>query len=156
MNGDQTPQPLSGLRVVEFTHMVMGPTCGMVLADMGAEVIKVEPIDGDRTRFLLGAGAGFFPMFNRNKKSIAIDLRNEVGAQTARELAASADVVLENFKPNTMHKYGLDYATLSKTNPRLDLRRPQRLSARTVRTSHRARRSRADDGRPRVYDGAPR
>ena len=119
MNGDQTPQPLNGLRVVEFTHMVMGPTCGMVLADMGAEVIKVEPIDGDRTRFLLGAGAGFFPMFNRNKKSIAIDLRNEVGAQTARELAASADVVLENFKPNTMHKYGLDYATLSKTNPRL-------------------------------------
>ncbi len=54
--------------------MVMGPTCGMVLADLGAEVIKVEPIDGDRTRTLLGAGAGFFPMFNRNKKSIAIDL----------------------------------------------------------------------------------
>ena len=119
MSSDQAPQPLNGLRVVEFTHMVMGPTCGMVLADMGAEVIKVEPIDGDRTRFLLGAGAGFFPMFNRNKKSIAIDLRNKDGAQTARELAASADVVLENFKPGTMHKYGLDYATLSKTNPRL-------------------------------------
>ena len=67
------PQPLAGLRVVEFTHMVMGPTCGMVLADMGAEVIKIEPIDGDRTRRLLGAGSGFFPMFNRNKKSIAID-----------------------------------------------------------------------------------
>ena len=74
MSGDKphaAPQPLAGLRVVEFTHMVMGPTCGMVLADMGAEVIKVEPIDGDRTRRLLGAGAGFFPMFNRNKKSIA-------------------------------------------------------------------------------------
>ena len=70
-----TPQPLQGLRVVEFTHMVMGPTCGMVLADMGAEVIKVEPIDGDGTRRLLGAGAGFFPMFNRNKKSIGIDLQ---------------------------------------------------------------------------------
>ena len=69
------PQPLAGLRVVEFTHMVMGPTCGMVLADMGAEVIKVEPIDGDGTRRLLGAGAGFFPMFNRNKKSIGIDLQ---------------------------------------------------------------------------------
>ena len=69
------PQPLAGVRVVEFTHMVMGPTCGMMLADMGAEVIKVEPIDGDRTRRLLGAGAGFFPMFNRNKKSIAIDLQ---------------------------------------------------------------------------------
>src|SRR5215203_869810 len=119
MSSDQVPQPLSGLRVVEFTHMVMGPTCGMVLADMGAEVIKVEPIDGDRTRFLLGAGAGFFPMFNRNKKSIAIDLRNEAGAQTARDLAGSADVVLENFKPNTMQKYGLDYASLSKANSRL-------------------------------------
>src|SRR5205085_3978904 len=66
----KAPQPLTGLRVIEFTHMVMGPTCGMVLADMGAEVIKVEPIDGDRTRRLLGAGSGFFPMFNRNKKSI--------------------------------------------------------------------------------------
>jgi hypothetical protein len=71
--------PLAGLRVVEFTHMVMGPTCGMVLADLGAEVIKVEPVEGDRTRHLLGAGAGFFPMFNRNKKSIALDLRNPEG-----------------------------------------------------------------------------
>ncbi len=113
------PQPLSGLRVVEFTHMVMGPTCGMVLADMGAEVIKVEPVDGDRTRRLLGAGSGFFPMFNRNKKSIAIDLRRLDGAEVARELAASADVVLENFKPGTMQKYGLDYAALSNANPRL-------------------------------------
>lgn len=113
------PQPLAGLRVVEFTHMVMGPTCGMMLADMGAEVIKVEPIDGDRTRRLLGAGAGFFPMFNRNKKSIAIDLHLPAGADVARKLAASADVVAENFKPGTMGKYGLDYAALSKVNPRL-------------------------------------
>jgi crotonobetainyl-CoA:carnitine CoA-transferase CaiB-like acyl-CoA transferase len=113
------PQPLEGLRVVEFTHMVMGPTCGMVLADMGAEVIKIEPIDGDRTRRLLGAGSGFFPMFNRNKKSIAIDLHNPVGVDVARKLAASADVVAENFKPDTMGKYGLDYAALSKVNPRL-------------------------------------
>jgi crotonobetainyl-CoA:carnitine CoA-transferase CaiB-like acyl-CoA transferase len=105
--------------VVEFTHMVMGPTCGMVLADMGAEVIKVEPIAGDRTRHLLGSGAGFFPMFNRNKKSIAIDLRSAEGAKAARALAASADVVLENFKPGTMAKYGLDYASLSEGNPRL-------------------------------------
>jgi crotonobetainyl-CoA:carnitine CoA-transferase CaiB-like acyl-CoA transferase len=111
--------PLAGLRVVEFTHMVMGPTCGMVLADMGAEVIKVEPIDGDRTRHLLGAGTGFFPMFNRNKKSIAIDLQQPKGAEVARKLAASADVVLENFKPGTMYKYGLDYPSLSKTNPKL-------------------------------------
>jgi crotonobetainyl-CoA:carnitine CoA-transferase CaiB-like acyl-CoA transferase len=113
------PQPLAGLRVVEFTHMVMGPTCGMVLADMGAEVIKVEPIEGDRTRHLLGAGAGFFPMFNRNKKSIAINLHDAEGAAVARKLAASADVVLENFKPGTMGKYGLDYAALSEVNERI-------------------------------------
>jgi crotonobetainyl-CoA:carnitine CoA-transferase CaiB-like acyl-CoA transferase len=114
-----TPQPLTGLRVIEFTHMVMGPTCGMVLADMGAEVIKIEPVDGDRTRRLLGAGAGFFPMFNRNKKSIGIDLHSPQGAEVARKLCATADVVAENFKPGTMAKYGLDYESLSKTNPRL-------------------------------------
>ena len=111
--------PLTGLRVVEFTHMVMGPTCGMVLADMGAEVIKVEPLNGDRTRHLLGAGAGFFPLFNRNKKSIAIDLHHPAGAEVARQLAASADVVAENFKPGTLGKYGLDYAALSQVNERL-------------------------------------
>ncbi len=111
--------PLAGLRVVEFTHMVMGPTCGMVLADMGAEVIKVEPIEGDRTRHLLGAGSGFFPLFNRNKKSIALNLHTPDGAAAARKLAESADVVLENFKPGTMAKYGLDYAALSKVNARV-------------------------------------
>jgi crotonobetainyl-CoA:carnitine CoA-transferase CaiB-like acyl-CoA transferase len=114
-----TPQPLAGLRVIEFTHMVMGPTCGMVLADLGAEVIKVEPIEGDRTRRLLGAGAGFFPMFNRNKKSIGIDLHQPEGAALARRLCASADVVAENFKPGTMEKYGLDHASLSAANPKL-------------------------------------
>ncbi len=119
MDTGHAPLPLAGLKVVEFTHMVMGPTCGMVLADMGAEVIKVEPIDGDRTRHLLGSGAGFFPMFNRNKKSIALDLRHPDGAQAARTLCASADVVLENFKPGTMGKYGLDYASLSKVNPKV-------------------------------------
>ena len=113
------PQPLQGLRVVEFTHMVMGPTCGMVLADLGAEVIKVEPIDGEGTRRLLGAGAGFFPMFNRNKKSIGIDLKQPEGAAVARKLAASADVVAENFKPGALKKFGLDHASLAATNPRL-------------------------------------
>ncbi|MBS3911190.1 MAG: CoA transferase [Hydrogenophaga sp.] len=117
-NPSTAPQPLKGLRVVEFTHMVMGPTCGMVLADMGAEVIKVEPIEGDRTRHLLGSGAGFFPMFNRNKKSIAINLHAPEGAEVARKLAASADVVAENFKPGTMNKYGLDYASLAQVNSR--------------------------------------
>ncbi|WP_157412476.1 CaiB/BaiF CoA-transferase family protein [Acidovorax sp. Root217] len=111
--------PLAGLRVVEFTHMVMGPTCGMVLADLGAEVIKVEPVDGDRTRHLLGAGAGFFPMFNRNKKSIALDLRTPEGLEVAIRLASSADVVAQNFKPGVMAKYGLDYAALSRLNERL-------------------------------------
>jgi len=111
--------PLAGIRVVEFTHMVMGPTCGMVLADLGAEVIKVEPIEGDRTRHLLGAGAGFFPMFNRNKKSIALDLRNPRGLEAALRLCVSADVVAQNFKPGTMDKYGLGYDALGKLNPRL-------------------------------------
>ena len=99
--------------------MVMGPACGMVLADLGAEVIKVEPVTGDLTRNLLGAGAGFFPMFNRNKKSVAIDLRQPEGLQAALRLASTADVVLQNFKPGVMKKYGLDYANLSKINPGL-------------------------------------
>ena len=122
MTASPTPNPrlpLTGLRVVEFTHMVMGPTCGQVLADLGAEVIKVEPIHGDRTRHLLGSGAGFFPMFNRGKKSIAIDLHRPEGAAVARRLATTADVVAENFKPGTMQKYGLDYASLSAQNPRV-------------------------------------
>ena len=113
------PQPLKGLRVVEFTHMVMGPTCAMVLADLGAEVIKVEPIEGENTRRLLGAGAGFFPMFNRNKKSIGIDLKSEAGAAVAQRLALSADVVAENFKPGVLRKFGLDYASLAARNERL-------------------------------------
>jgi crotonobetainyl-CoA:carnitine CoA-transferase CaiB-like acyl-CoA transferase len=111
--------PYAGIRVVEFTHMVMGPTCGMVLADLGAEVIKVEPPQGDNTRRLLGSGAGFFPLFNRNKKSIALDLQTPQGREAALKLAATADIVSENFKPGTMAKLGLDYAALSKVNPRV-------------------------------------
>ncbi|HXE47288.1 MAG TPA: CaiB/BaiF CoA-transferase family protein, partial [Ramlibacter sp.] len=111
--------PYEGIRVVEFTHMVMGPTCGMVLADLGAEVIKVEPIAGDNTRKLLGSGAGFFPLFNRNKKSIALDLQKAEGKEAALRLIATADVMSENFKPGTMKKLGLDHATLSRLNPRL-------------------------------------
>jgi crotonobetainyl-CoA:carnitine CoA-transferase CaiB-like acyl-CoA transferase len=118
-NSQGVPQPLAGVRVIEFTHMVMGPTCGMLLADLGAEVIKVEPREGEATRRLLGAGAGFFPMFNRNKKSIAIDLRNPQGVETARSLCLSADVVVENFKPGAMTRYGLDYAHLAPDNARL-------------------------------------
>jgi crotonobetainyl-CoA:carnitine CoA-transferase CaiB-like acyl-CoA transferase len=111
--------PYQGIRVVEFTHMVMGPTCGMVLADLGAEVIKVEPLAGDNTRRLIGAGAGFFPLFNRNKKSIALDLQQPEGREVALRLVATADVVSENFKPGTMGKLGLDYGALAQLNPRL-------------------------------------
>jgi crotonobetainyl-CoA:carnitine CoA-transferase CaiB-like acyl-CoA transferase len=113
------PLPYEGIRVIEFTHMVMGPTCGMVLADLGAEVIKIEPIAGDNTRRLLGSGAGFFPLFNRNKKSVALDLQRSEGREAALRLIATADIVSENFKPGTMRKLGLDYASLSKLNERL-------------------------------------
>ena len=111
--------PLSGIRVVEFTHMVMGPTCGMVLGDLGAEVIKVEPLAGDSTRKLLGSGAGFYPLFNRNKKSIAVDMKSAKGHEVVLKLIATADIVSENFKTETMQKLGLDYAALSKLDERL-------------------------------------
>jgi crotonobetainyl-CoA:carnitine CoA-transferase CaiB-like acyl-CoA transferase len=111
--------PLAGIRVVEFTHMVMGPTCGMILADLGAEVIKVEPVGGDNTRKLIGSGAGFFPMFNRNKKSLAIDPKDGRGREIVLRLVATSDIFSENFKTGTMAKLGFDYAALSKANPRL-------------------------------------
>jgi crotonobetainyl-CoA:carnitine CoA-transferase CaiB-like acyl-CoA transferase len=115
--------PYTGIRVVEFTHMVMGPTCGMMLADLGAEVIKVESTgqgrQGDATRYLLGSGAGFFAMFNRNKKSLALDLQSDGGLEAVLRLIAGADIVIENFKPGTMAKLGLDYARLKLLNPRL-------------------------------------
>ena len=113
------PLPLAGIRVVEFTHMVMGPTCGMILADLGAEVIKVEPIAGDNTRKLLGSGAGFFPMFNRNKKSIAVDVKDPRGREIILKLVAGADVFSENFKGGTMDRLGFSYEALSKLNPTL-------------------------------------
>ena len=114
-----TQLPYAGIRVVEFSHMVMGPACGMVLADLGAEVIKIEPLAGDNTRHLLGSGAGFFAMFNRNKKSIALDLLTPGGLEAAHKLIATADIVIENFKSGTMAGLGLDYATLSKLHERL-------------------------------------
>jgi crotonobetainyl-CoA:carnitine CoA-transferase CaiB-like acyl-CoA transferase len=116
-----TPEslPLAGLRVVEFTHMVMGPTCGMILADLGAEVIKVEPVSGDNTRRLIGSGAGFFALFNRNKKSLAVDTQNPRGREIVLKLVATADVFSENFKSGAMARIGLDYAALSPLNPRL-------------------------------------
>ena len=88
--------PLAHVRVIEFSHMVMGPAAGMILADLGAEVIKIEPPGGDKTRRLKGSGAGYFPMYNRNKKSICIDLKNPLGRELAGELLAGAEVLIEN------------------------------------------------------------
>ncbi len=116
---DGTNLPLRGVRVVEFTHMVMGPTCGMVLGDLGAEVIKIEPLSGDNTRRLLGAGAGFFPYYNRNKKSVALDLQSQEGRQIAHRLVATADIVAENFKPGTIDRLGLGYEALRERYPKL-------------------------------------
>ncbi len=119
MNNASTGLPLEGVRVVEFTHMVMGPTCGMILADLGAEVIKVEPPGGDKTRQLPGLGIGFFRSFNRNKKSVMLDVHTEQGLATAKELIAQSDVLLENFRPGLMDKLGLGYAELRQQFPRL-------------------------------------
>lgn len=113
------PMPLRGIRVIEFSHMVMGPTCGMVLGDLGADVIKIEPIDGDGTRRLLGTGAGFFRTFNRNKRSLAVDVTRPEGREVILRLVGTADVLAENFKPGRMRQIGLDYATLARLNPAL-------------------------------------
>ncbi|MFM0415349.1 CaiB/BaiF CoA transferase family protein [Paraburkholderia aromaticivorans] len=113
------PLPLAGVRVIEFTHMVMGPTCGMILADLGAEVIKIEPPGGDKTRKLPGLGIGFFRSFNRNKKSVVLDINTPDGHAAAVELIGQCDVMLENFRPGLMAKLGLDYETLSKIYPKL-------------------------------------
>jgi crotonobetainyl-CoA:carnitine CoA-transferase CaiB-like acyl-CoA transferase len=110
---------LEGVRVVEFCHVVMGPACGLVLADMGAEVIKVEPIDGDHTRKLTASGAGFFPTYNRNKKSFAVDLKSPQGHEAVMKLIASADVLIENFRPGAMDKLGFGEAALRKMKPSL-------------------------------------
>ncbi len=117
MQGEETP--LSGLRVIEFTHMVMGPSVGVILGDLGADVIKVEPAGGDPTRKLLGSGAGYFPMFNRNKRSICLDLKSTAGLAAARRLCEGADIVIENFRPGTLERLGLGYAALKDANPGL-------------------------------------
>ena len=114
-----TRLPLDGIRVVEFVHMVMGPTCGLVLADLGAEVIKVEPVVGDNTRRLTGSGAGFFPALNRNKKSLALDVTDPAGRSAALKLIATADIVTENFRPGAMDRLGLGYEDLKRLRPEL-------------------------------------
>ncbi|NBB04698.1 MULTISPECIES: CaiB/BaiF CoA transferase family protein [Pseudomonas] len=110
--------PLAGIRVVEFVHMVMGPTSGLLLADLGAEVIKVEPVpEGDNTRRLMGSGAGYWMTYNRNKKSFAVDIKSEDGMAAVKKLLATADVVTENFRPGAMEKLGLGYEQVKAIKP---------------------------------------
>ncbi|KWB80669.1 CaiB/BaiF CoA transferase family protein [Burkholderia ubonensis] len=111
--------PLSGIRVIELSHLVMGPACGMILGDLGADVIKIEPPTGDSTRRLPGAGAGLFQTFNRNKRSVTLDLEREDARTALFELIEQADVFVENFRPGYMKRYGLDYSSLRARNPRL-------------------------------------
>ena len=115
----QVPMPLKGVRVVEFTHMVMGPAAGAMLASLGADVVRIEPVGGDSTRRLLGSGAGYFPMYNRHKASVCLDLKSEEGLAVARDLAANADVLIENFRPGALDRLGLGYDALSAINPGL-------------------------------------
>jgi crotonobetainyl-CoA:carnitine CoA-transferase CaiB-like acyl-CoA transferase len=115
----QTPTPLAGLRVIEFTHMVMGPAVGHILASLGAEVIRIEPIGGDATRRLLGSGSGYFPMYNRGKQSICLDLKSPEGVAVARDLVLGADILVENFRPGALDRMGLSYEAMSQANPRL-------------------------------------
>lgn len=114
-----SPLPLEGVRVVEFSQMVMGPSCGMILADLGADVIKVEPPKGDRTRFFKSVASGFFNTYSRNKRSVVIDTATPEGRETARKLILDADVLIENFRPGLLARYGLDYETLAPDAPRL-------------------------------------
>lgn len=115
----QKALPLADIRVVEFTHMVMGPAAGLVLADMGADVIKLEPPHGDKTRGLPGSGAGYFPTYNRNKRSLCIDLKSTEGRAAVLRLVDQADIVVENFRPGTMDRLGFGYEALRKRNKRL-------------------------------------
>jgi crotonobetainyl-CoA:carnitine CoA-transferase CaiB-like acyl-CoA transferase len=114
-----SPLPLNGILVLEFTHAVMGPTTGLLLADMGAEVIHIEPVEGDSTRRLKGFGTGYFPFYSRNKKSLAIDLKAPAGQKLIYQLVEKADVVVENFGPGTMERLGYGYEKLKTLNSKL-------------------------------------
>lgn len=118
----QSSQPLAGIRVVELATMVSGPFAGQLLADLGAEVLKIEPLSGDPVRLLPPRHEGMSPIFmhfNRNKRSIALDLKSPDGKDLARQLAARADVVLENNRNGAMKRLGLDYASIAAANPRI-------------------------------------
>ena len=114
------PTPLAGLKVVEFTHMVMGPTTGMVLADLGAEVVKVEPApNGDSTRTLTGSGTGFYAASQRNRQSLCVDMKTPEGMALVRKLVAGADILIENFRPGARARLGLGWEALHAAHPRL-------------------------------------
>lgn len=120
LNAATRSLPLTGIKVLELCQTIMGPSCGMTLADLGADVVKVEPSpDGDKTRRLGGFGAGFFSYFNRNKRSIALDLKNPGGRAVFDRMVAASDVLIENFAPETMERLGCGYEVLRKVNPRL-------------------------------------
>ena len=119
MQKEMNELPLSGIRVIEFSHMVMGPSVGLILADLGADVVKVEPIGGDKTRKLPGSGAGYFAMYNRNKRSICVDMKSDDGKEIVNKLVKDADVVVENFRPGALEKLGYGYEALSAVNPQL-------------------------------------
>jgi crotonobetainyl-CoA:carnitine CoA-transferase CaiB-like acyl-CoA transferase len=114
-----TLHTLSSLRVLEFSHAVLGPACGLILADLGAEVIRIEPLDGDPTRKLKGFGTGYYPFFNRNKKSLAIDIKSESGREVIFKLLESTDILIENFAPGTMDRLGFGYEALASRYPKL-------------------------------------
>jgi len=114
--------PLDDIRVLDFTHVYFGPYCTMVLADLGAEVIKVEPPWGEVARFyppLVGGVSPVFLYFNRNKKGIVLNLKHPKGREITLELAKRSDVLVENFKPGTMEKLGLGYEDVKRVNPRI-------------------------------------
>ncbi|MEM7119347.1 MAG: CaiB/BaiF CoA-transferase family protein, partial [Chloroflexota bacterium] len=112
--------PLSNIRVLEFSHAVLGPSCGLILADMGAEVIKIEPAPhGDPTRRLAGFGMGFAPYLNRNKKSLVVNVKTDEGREIVHRLLKTADILIENFGPGTMARLGFGYDDLAERYPQL-------------------------------------
>jgi crotonobetainyl-CoA:carnitine CoA-transferase CaiB-like acyl-CoA transferase len=140
MHSDATPRlPLAGIRVLEFCHTIMGPSAGLILADLGADVIKIEPADGDPTRRRIGFAAGFFATFNRNKRSFAVDLKSSDGRALLHRLLGSADVVLEKFRARHDGAAWLRIPRPFAKKPAADLLRFERLPQRTLRAPSRAR-----------------
>ena len=132
--------PLRDLRVLEFTQNVMGPSGGLVLADLGADVVKIEPTEGEATRYLGGFASGFFNYFNRNKRSLAVDLKSERGRALVHRLATKADIVLENYAPGTMERLGCGYETLAASIRGSSIARSKAISPAHTRNAPRSTR----------------